>query len=497
MATPSTTTPGAGPQPDLLDTSAAGPAAIRGSLVRVGGYLVGMLLSIVSVSLLIRHLGISDYGRYITVLSLVTIVQGVTDVGLGQIGVREFATRSGGERARLMRNLLGVRCALTTLGVGLAVVFAAIAGYGAALTTGTLLAGIAMVLTVAQGTFAVPLAAGLRLGWVTTMDLLRQVLTAVGIVALVVLGSDLIGFLAVTVPVALLVLASTVALVRGTMPMVPSFHRAEWSLLLRAVLPFAAAVVIGTLYLRITVILMSLLSSGVQTGYYGTSYRVLDVLIAIPALTVGSALPVLARAARDDQERLAYVLGRLFEATLIIGAWLALTLAVGAGFAIQVLAGGKSNPSVVVLQIQSMAILTQFVGASWQYGLLSLHRHRELLSISAGGLVISVCLTFALVPVLQARGAAFAFVGGELAVALACLGFLVRARPDLRPSLRVPTRVLLASVMGGGVILIPGLPSLPRAILASAIYCGVLIASRAIPPELMQAVLRRPRPVAS
>src|SRR5690349_5567460 len=107
---------------DLLDTPAAGPTAIRGSALRAGGYVAGIALSIAAVPLLIRHLGVADYGRYVTVISLVTIVQGVTDVGLGQIGVREYSTRSGPEGAQLMRNLLGVRIALTTAGVIIAVV---------------------------------------------------------------------------------------------------------------------------------------------------------------------------------------------------------------------------------------------------------------------------------------------------------------------------------------------------------------------------------------
>jgi O-antigen/teichoic acid export membrane protein len=78
---------------------------------------LGVLLSLVSVPLLIRHLGFSDYGRYVTVISLVTIVKGVTDVELGQMGVREYSIRSGSDRSRLLRNLLGVRFALTGIGV--------------------------------------------------------------------------------------------------------------------------------------------------------------------------------------------------------------------------------------------------------------------------------------------------------------------------------------------------------------------------------------------
>jgi O-antigen/teichoic acid export membrane protein len=476
-------------EPDLLDTPLAGPAAIRGSILRVLGYLAGVVLSLVSVPLLIRHLGFSEYGRYVTVIALVTIVQGVTDVGLGQIGVREYATRSAPERARLMRNLTGVRLVLTGAGVGLATAFAAVAGYGHAVLVGTLLAGIGMVLTVVQGTFAVPLAAELRLGWITALDLLRQVLSVAGIVILVLAGAKLLAFLAISVPVALVVLAATLILVYGTMPLRPSFQRAEWTLLMRAVLPFAAAVVIATLYLRITVVLMSLLASALQTGYYATSFTVISVLIAIPALTVGSTLPVLARAARDDRDRLAYVLQRLVEVTLIVGVGLGLLLVLGADFVVHVLARGRVGPTIVVLQIQSVAIVTQFVGASWQYGLLALHRHRALLIISLVGLVVSVCLALGLVPVLQARGAAIAFAAAEVAVAACSFLALRSARPDLSFSLRVPARVLLAAVLAGAVALVPGLSSIADTAIASAVYVGLLLLLRAVPVELAHALL--------
>src|SRR6478735_6872087 len=120
---------------DLLDTPSAGPAAIRGSALRTAGYVAGVLLSLISVPLLIRHLGSVEYGRYIVAITLVTIVQGITDIGLGQIGVR---------------------VALTSVGVVLATAFAAVASYEEAVVIGTFAAGIGMVLTVIQGTFSVP-----------------------------------------------------------------------------------------------------------------------------------------------------------------------------------------------------------------------------------------------------------------------------------------------------------------------------------------------------
>jgi len=478
-------------EPDLLDVPEAGPTAIRGSLLRTIGYVAGVLLSLVAVPLLFSHLGDRDYGRYVDVIALVTIVQGITDVGLGQIGVREFATRPPGSRERLMRNLLGVRVSLTSLGIVFAAAFALAAGYGHAAVIGTLTAGAGMVLAVAQGTFAVPLAARLQLGWVTTLDFARQVLSVAGIVLLVLVGAGLLPFLIISVPVGLVVLGGTLLLVRRTMPLLPTFDRDEWSLLIRSVLPFATAMVIGTLYLRITVVLASVLASRTQNGYYAIVFTVVSVLIAIPALTVGSTLPILARAARDDHVRLDYVLQRLVEVTLIAGVGIAVPLIAGAGFVVSVLTSGTARPAAGVLQIAAIAVVTQFVGASWQYGLLALHRYRSMLVISAAGLAVSVCLTLILVPSLQARGAAIAFVAGELAVAGFAFGALRVAQPTLKFDLRVPLCVLFAAGLALCVLLVPRLSSLPAAVIASVLYAGMLLCTRAIPRELTDALLRR------
>lgn len=482
---------------DLLDTPQAGPAAIRGSLLRFAGYGAGVLLSIVSVSLLIRHLGVGDFGRYVTVISLITIVQGVTDAGLSSIGVREYSLRTGERRDSLMRNLIGVRLVLTAVGVLAATGFAAAAGYGGSLVLGTLLAGIGLLLAATQATLAVPLAAMLRLGSVTALELLRQVLLVGGVVALISAGASLVPFLALQIPLGVVLLAGTAALVRGSMPMQPAFDRREWWLLVRSVLPFAAAVAIGAIYLRLTVIAMSLVAGDLETGYYATAYRVIEVIVAVPPLIVGATLPVLARAARDDEQRLKYVLQRLLDATLIVGVGIGLVVALGAPFAIEVLAGGESDPSIPVLRIQAIAIVASFVATSFAYGLLSLHRHGSILVYSVAALVVVVGLVTLLVPGLEAEGAAIAYVGGELVVMLLAYLLLARAKPELRFSPRVPMRVAAAAVVAGAVVVVLGLPSVAAAGVAAGLYVVALFALRAVPQELLEAFARGGRPAPS
>src|SRR3954471_6888135 len=113
---------------DLLDTPLAGPAAVRGGAVRVGGYVAGVLLSVGSAALLFRHLGVDDAGRYVTALSLVTIAGGLSDLGLTAIAIRELTVRDADSRDAFVRNLLGLRTALTSAGIVGVFVFTLAAG---------------------------------------------------------------------------------------------------------------------------------------------------------------------------------------------------------------------------------------------------------------------------------------------------------------------------------------------------------------------------------
>jgi O-antigen/teichoic acid export membrane protein len=78
---------------DILTTVEAGRRVIRGSAGRVAANAAGIGVGLVTAALLLRHLGVTDSGRYVTVLSLVAITVAVADTGLNISGSRELALR--------------------------------------------------------------------------------------------------------------------------------------------------------------------------------------------------------------------------------------------------------------------------------------------------------------------------------------------------------------------------------------------------------------------
>ncbi len=108
-------------------------------------------------------------------------------------------------------------------------------------------------------------------------------------------------------------------------------------------------------------------------------------------------------------------------------------------------------------------------------------------------LVAAVGLTLALVPGLEARGAALAITLAELISAAVMVGVLLRVRPAVATVVRCVPAVLLAAGAGALVGLLPKVPATIDVILGSAVFFAVLALMGRFPPEIRDALRRAPR----
>jgi O-antigen/teichoic acid export membrane protein len=481
---------------DILDTTDAGPAVIRSSLLRFSAYGIGTLATVASSAVVIRHLGLINTGHYTTVTALVMIVAIVSDLGLTGIAVREYAAIPGAEARQFLRNLLGIRLSLALSGLVLAVLFGVLVGYPAVMVLGTVIAGAGMIVFVVQDGCSIPLQVGLRFGWVAGIQLAIQVGVAIEAVLLALAGAGLLPFFALQLPVVIPALVVTAVVGGHDSRLLPKIDPPEWRRMVGRILPFSVAVVLSVVYFQIAQVMVSVLSSSTETGYFGVSFRVLVAFIALPPLLVSTALPLLARAARDDAERFSYASRRLVETMLIAGSGFALVLFLGAGFAVRVVAGPGFGPSVEVLRILAFALLGTFVIGARGYALLSLDRLHAMLVSNAIALCVVMAAGVPLITAYGADGAAIAMVAAELTLAVCYEWSLSRKRPGLRLGRGFVMRVAAATVAAGGVAVALDISPLASAVLGSLIYIGILLALGIIPAEIREAVLRRRRPAA-
>jgi O-antigen/teichoic acid export membrane protein len=464
---------------------------VRGASVRALGYVLGLALSALGSILLLRYLSVSDFGAYASVAALVGIASGVSEAGFSTLGAREIAHRNSAEgRRRLVSNLLGLRL-VVTVGASLAAIgVAALIGYDDTLVIGTALMCAGLLLTSAQLTIALPLTAELTMGRLAAGELLKLAVTVGGIAVLVAAGAGLVAFFGVQIVVGCVALAATTWLLAGmNTSWKPRFDRQEWGALLRLALPLALAGTIGVLYFRVLVIISSVISTPYETGLLGASYRVVELLYGLGAVAAAVALPVLS-ATSGNRERVAYMTQRMTEVALLSSCYLAILIAALAEPILTFLGGADYGAAAPVLQIQVFALIPAFLAQVWSYTLVATERPNGLAIASGAGLLITGGLGAVLVAVDGAQGGAIAALAGECVLALVVLMVLSFGTRSLRIHPGFVWKAALASSVLVAITIAVDSPWLV-AIVGTAAFTGVAIATRAIPSELIDAFQRR------
>jgi O-antigen/teichoic acid export membrane protein len=477
---------------DVLSGPDVARHVVRGGYQRATGFVAVNLLTAAAAVLLLRHLGVADFGRYGTVLALLAIVQGVSDAGLSLTGSRELSIRTGEERRELLAHLLGLRILLTGAGVVIAVAFAALAGYGETLVLGTALAGIGVFILSAQAAMLLPLVVELQNGRLTINEILRQAVLVACFVVLAVAGASLLPFFAAQLVAALVVLLATPLLLARHHFVRPRWTRERLRDLASMTFPLAISAVLSVVYFRVLVILVSLLEDDpIVVGNFVTSTRIIELFLALPGILVGIVLPVLSVAARDDAGRLRYVTLRTGQALLLLGVLLALVIGAGARPVVLLLGGEEYLGAVPVLQIQCIALVTIFVAGAWTTTLVGMGRARVLAICAAIGLVAVVALGVVLIPPLGAEGGAIAAVVAD--VIYCATIFVALRRAGLGDALPPQpfARIAAAALPALLIAIASPLPAAVDAVAVALLFTLLAVVFGAVPPELADRLRRR------
>jgi O-antigen/teichoic acid export membrane protein len=481
--------------PDVLSGPDIADRVVRGGAVRAVGFGIVNVLGVLSSVVLLRHLGVSDFGRYGTVIALVAIASGLADAGLNMTGSRELALLPRGpDRRRLLGALLGVRLLLLAGAALAALAFAVVAGYDSDMVAGTALAGAGAALIGAQSTLTLPLVVELRNGLVTLSEILKQVILVAGVVALAAAGAALTPFFAVQVLVGVGALLAVPFLVRRTDLARPSLSREDVRHLAIIALPVALASIVTAFYVRTLIVLASLITSEYETGLFVTSARIMEMIGGVALLVVGVILPVATVAARDDRGRLRYVLAHTTKLALLGGGLLALVVVVAARPIVVLLGGEEFAPASSVLRLQAPVVLTIFLVYAWTAFLIADGHRRALVRCMLIGLAALFLTGVPLIAEFDADGAAMAAVAADV-VLTGVIFVAVRRVGDGRIGVEVGYLARYAAALAAGVgaalaLLAVG-PAVVAACAAAAAFSVVAFALRLVPSELTALLPRR------
>jgi O-antigen/teichoic acid export membrane protein len=461
-----------------------GSKIVAGGIFRLAAFGVATALGVVSIAIISRVIGPSDFALFTTALSLITISSSVSDIGLLSLGIREFAALSGDARVRSQRALITLRFMFASVASLLIVLFAWLDNYPTGLLYGLIAAAIGLCGLSLHASYNVPIQATYQLKTMAILEVSRQTLVALGMAVAAIVTGEIGWIVAIYLPVGITMALASAYYARRITPTMPSWDWSAMVGLLRHVGTFAVAASIGAIYAYVAQVICNAILPAHESGLFALAFRVFAVLIGACMVAVSGAFALLVTAARTDPERMAYATRRLLQTAALTGVACTVGLVTGATFVVAVLGGSEFADAAPIVAVIGLALPASFVVFTGSSVLLAAGRHSELVLVSVIGATASVLATTILAKSFSTTGAAAGIVVGETVIATGYLIQIARMDTHALPRLNWSIAVLVAGAIACAAALLP-LPGIVCGVLGLLIFAGLAILLKLVPPELL------------
>jgi O-antigen/teichoic acid export membrane protein len=473
----------------LLRSLAANMAAI------VSGKAMAAVAGLLTIMVLTRHLGPTEYGYYRTVLTYCAFAAVLADCGLYMINLREMS-RPGAEPGRVAGNALMLRFVSTASMLLAAAAVAWATPYDLTVKWGILI-GTAIYTCLQASDFLISIFQSvLKQGRNAMAEVAGALVTLAAVWGLAATHAGALPMLGATLLGAALAMGISWRLAYRLVPFRLRLELPMWRSFLVAGLPIAGAQILGMAMLRGDALLLSLYKPAADVGLYGVPSKLFELATSIPYQFAGLMMPALTAGARNSRQEFGQALRNAVDVGAVYGAGIVLALACFAPQILTLISGAEFAPGAPALVFIAFAIALAGVTHILRFALVACERPRFVLVGDSIACVCAFIAYFALIPRYSFVGAAIGTVVAEVAALICMLCGLWRAGRPL-PSLVNPLKAALSAAMAAvGMTLLNRyveLPWLVTLIAGGGVYLAGLAITRAIPREILLKVLRRRR----
>jgi O-antigen/teichoic acid export membrane protein len=201
--------------------------------------------------------------------------------------------------------------------------------------------------------------------------------------------------------------------------------------LLHSVLPLAILAVLTVLHFKVDSLLLVFLRNPVEVGIYANSYKIMEILLMLPSMFVGSLFPAFSGALQEKGDRLS----QLFHTSVATLLWVVLPLvtfvALFAPYIIAILTRDNVGEASGALQVLSLALVAWFMSSLLSHVMILAKQQRVLVQLKLVMLIVNIALNLVVIPQYGFMGAAWVTVATET-VSLLLLALLLKRTVNLQ-----------------------------------------------------------------
>jgi len=431
----------------------------RSTWLKYGGFVgsvgsarvVGVLLTAITFPIIVRRLGVEMYGVWSYVIALLSFLDLLANPGLTSHAQQQVAARRAAA-AEVVSDVLVLRAFLSVFVIGLIFVLAA---FEVRSDAARLLRfyGISILLINLTGTEY--LLSSLELFHVRSLlSVTQQALYTVGIVLTVHSPKDYMW-----VPASILIsalptnLCGWIFVYRKGLRLQLGLHTQRWWPLLVPSGHYALATFMSSLYHRTGHLVVRWFLGEHALGLYAAGTRIVDFVRNFVSIGFTVITPRIAQAA-DSPNSLRRLARFSIAGTALVGLPLILLILTTARVLVPLVLGFQYEESARLLPWLAGYVVFAPLAAFYSGTILyALGRYRQYLISTALGAGVAVIAYSALVPLAGLRGASFAFVLGEVVVALAAYKLAPAPAQDVWDNPLLKVAVVASAVMAVPLLL--------------------------------------------
>ncbi len=478
-------------------------------IARIVGSVAQALIVIVLARTFVENLGpvegIREMGRYTTIFAFTILFGAFSEFGFFPTLVKEFSQKEG-QTSEILAKALPLRLLVALVVALLGISLALILNFEPVITIGVILLAVSTLWNAVSNTIVAYFQSKLLMIYPAAAEVIGRLVGLAVVMTAALLGAPLVTIVALSMLGFLATFIANLYFLRQHQPLGLIIDTKYWGELARQAVPVGLISVLALVYFKIDTIMLAAMKDKFDVGIYGIPFKMIDVLVAFPALFVGNVFPVLARALSDTDHA-----QRVFRRALDFLAAAGFPIAVGVfalAFPIVHLVGGEtyltassvsfngiSITAVTVLRILVWAVLFSFFGNLLSAIVILKNLQNKYVWFALAAVIFNIVVNFLVIPRYSYLGTSVTNILTQIVVAIPGWYLVFRAT-NFRPDWAVFWKSAVAALVMGAVIW--PLQSLPFALalalgipLGMAVYGIVLYVLGGVRPEMVRAMLQK------
>lgn len=473
-----------------------GQRMLRNAAALFASQPITWTLSIVFIVLVPRNLGPTEWGEWVIAGSVGGIASAILDCGLTTV-IAKHVPREPDQAGSYIGAVLSLRLLLFPVLIAGMVVFARVAGY----RPHTQVVVALMALTISAGfvgkTFSAGLQALQRMPILAFVEVLTNALLTGS--ALWLLKVDALGIITISAVAFFTALAGQSVLWIALSRHVEVRPRLEAPMLrrvLRQGLPFWANQLFFMIYVWIDGVILSVLTTRSEVGWYGVGAQIIATLGFVPAIVTTVVFPELSRSIHTDQARTRAMAQSSFRLLTTLSLPMVTGLVLVADNLVRSVYGGWFAPAGAPRAVLALTLLPVYVATLGNSFIIAADRQLYWTWVMAGMCVVNPLLNLVAIPYFHARfgngalGAALALLVTDLVTGCLALALLPSG---LRSAIRGTAPAILRSVLATALMAVAVWPlrsyfiGIPLAAGVVTFACAAMVL-RVYPPDELRAL---------